>query len=544
MKAFFLIVIIGFINFSYAQDSYNVIELETSKGKTRGSSFVGIDEDGFIYTMSMKTTYIVVGMLTKSYLKVFNAKTGELHVEVPLEKSKSLRGRSMEYVSLSFVDKKPTIICKKVKAEKPYTYYGIHIDRNGQLVSDAFEVGISGDCSGFGKRGKSFYSGVYQFKGDNGEATFISDVTCRKDELKTFRVLELNKNLEVENNYSFKLDFESVSNLTYERGKGNNKAYVKVETRDRKKVDGKLFKRWITTHRLFQVDRESGALNEINVKEKLEPLTIGDFRLKAVDEGVLLSGQIIQEKGFAGLFTAIVDKNTNEISNIKTEDFDIDFVTKYWSDRQKKKEERRRNRKGETEDDENFSTRFELMETFKTNDEGLISVFQDFELDIVTRTTTDANGVTTTTTDYYYYYRDVIVVKTGQDGKIEYTKILPFYQVTMNYDPGKGYSALQRDNDLYFLHGTSNEINDMIEEGKKSKRKSRWRDRRIQYASITHLDSNGEINTEQVLDLRERNVSIDPNNVAADKKNEQFVIVSPVMKMFNYKRTKVIRIEL
>ncbi len=544
MKFFLLIAILSIINFSFSQSSYNISELEPTKGKTRGSKFVGIDDDGYIYTLSIKSTYIVITSLTKSYLKVFNANTGKIHAEVPLEGSKELKSRGYEYLSMRFIDGKPTVICKEIKSDKPEKYYGINISSKGRLIGDPFEVGVSGDCSGFGRRGKSFFSGVYQFKGENGEATFISNITCRKDELKTYRVLELGKDLEVENTFTFKLSFDAVSGLSYERGKGDDYSYLKVQTRDKKDVDGKLFKRWVTTQRLYKIDRSNGDLEEIMVEEQLEPMKIGDFRLKATDQGVILSGQIVEEKGFSGLFTATVNERTNEITDIKTKNFDIDFVTKYWSDRQKKKEERRRDRKGETEDDENFSTNFKFMETFKTSDDGLLSVFQDFQLRVVTRTTTDANGVTTTTTDYYYYYKDVIVVKTGKDGEIEYTKLLPFYQLTVNYNPGKGYSALQVKNDIYFLHGTSNEMSDMIEEGKKSKRRSKRRDRRIQFASITHLDNNGEIDTEQVLDLRERNVSIDPNNVATDKKNKQFVIVSPVMKMFNFKKTKVIRIEL
>lgn len=542
MRYIIFSIFLGFAFGYQSQTSYNVIELETSKSKTRGSDFVGIDKDGFIYTTSLKTTWIVVSTIVKPYLKVFNARTGEMHIETPLKNHPGLKGRSMEYVSLRFIDEKPTIICKKRKADKPIDYYGIHIDRNGQLQGDAFKVGVSGDCKGFFKRGKSFYSGVYQHKSKNGNLTFISDVSCNNDELKTYRVLRLDSNFEIIHSFSFKLDYEIVRNISFVNNEEH--LFLKVETREKEKVDGKIFKKWINTNRLFKINNEDGSLSEINIEEKFAPLRIGDFRMQVVDNGILLSGQIIQEKGFAGLFSALLKKDKNEITDLKTEDFDIDFVTKYWSERQKKRQERRRKRKGESEEDENFSTNFELMETFNTSDGGLVSVFQEFELDIVTHTTTGTNGVATTTTYYYYYYRDVIVVKTGKDGNIEYTKLLPFYQLTINYDPGIGYSALQNGNDIYFLHGSSNEMDEMIEEGRKSKKRSRWKDRKIQYASITHLNKNGDIDTEQVFDVREKDVSIDPSNVAIDPTNKQFVIVSPVTKMFNFKRTKVIRIEL
>lgn len=542
MKSLFLTIIVSLLTLSNVFGQYDVTELETSKGKTRGSSFIGIDDNGYIYTTSYKSTYIVVGMLVRSYLKVFSANSGDMHAEVPLEKSKELKRIGMEYISIEFINEKPTIICKKRKSDKPEKYYGVHIDENGSIQGSPFEIGGSGDCSGFLKRGKSFYSGVYHEKNKDGTFTFISDLSCNGDELKSYRVLELDEDLEVENTFNFKLDFESVSDLSFiESG---DYLYLKANTRERKKVDGKLFKRWITTHRLYKIDRKDGDLTEIEVEESLEPLMIGDFRMKSVSKGVLISGQIIQEKGFSGLFTAVLDGRTDEIKDVQTEEFDIDFVTKYWSEKQKRKQERRRNRKGESEDDENFSTNFQLMETFDTSDKGLISIFQEFILRVVTRSSTDANGVTTTTTDYYYYYKDVIIVKTREDGSIEYTELLPFYQLTVNYDPGKGYSALKSGNDIYFLHGTSNEMEEMIEEGKKSRKRSRRKDRAIKFISITHLTERGDIDTEQVLNLKEYPVSTDPNNVAVDEKNKQFVIVSPVTKMFRRKKTKVIQIEI
>lgn len=542
MKIILSLLLITFFTFSHAQSSYNVIDFETEKAKSVGSSVVGVDKDGYIYTTSIKYTYIVIGKLMRVYLKVFNAKSGEMVAEVQLEKSKELRGRGMEYITIDFIDNKPTIICEKSKSEIPKKFYGIHIDRNGRLEGTAFEIGKSGECSGFMNRKNNSYSKLYHQEMKQGTLTFISSITCKGDELSSYRVLELNKDQEVENTYTFGLNYESVSSLSFTES-GDN-LYLKADTDEKEKVDGKLFKRNVTTHRLFKISRKDGSITEIQIENNFLPLKVGDFMLKPVSNGVLLSGQIIGEKGFIGLFTAILDEETNEIKDIQTEDFDIDFVTKYWSDKQKEKEERRRDRKGETEDDENFSTDFELMEAYETSDNGMISIYQEFDLRVVTTTSRDANGITTTDTDYYYYYKDVIIVKTREDGTIEYTKLLPFYQLTVNYDPGIGYSALRDGNDIYFMHGTSNVTAQNIEEGKKSDKKSRLRDRRINHISITHLNEKGDVDTEQVLDVKEQNVSSDPNNFAVDEKNRQFIVVSPNTKMFNTKKTKIIRIEL
>lgn len=542
MKQFLSIFFLAIFTFSNAQNGYNIVEFETEKGKSKGSSVVGVDKDGFIYATSVKYTYIVIGNLARLYLKVFDAKSGAMVAEVPLEKSKELKERGMEYVSMEFIDEKPTIICKKSKSEIPKKFYGIELGNDGKLKGEVFEIGESGECSGFLNRNNNSYSNVYHQEMKQGTLTFITSITCKGDELSSYRVVELNKNQEVENTYTFGLNYESVSGLNFTES-GDN-LYLKADTEEREKVDGKLFKRSITTHRLFKINRQDGSITEIGIEDNFLPLKVGDFMLKPVSNGVLLSGQIIGEKGFVGLFTGVLNEETDKVENIQTEDFDIDFVTKYWSDKQKEKEERRRDRKGETEDDENFSTDFELMEAYETSDNGMISIFQEFDLRIVTTTSRDANGVTTTDTDYYFYYKDVIIVKTREDGTIEYTKLLPFYQLTINYDPGIGYSALRDGNDIYFLHGTSNEVANNIEEGKKSKKKSRFRDRLINHISITHLDENGDVDSEQVLDVKELDITTNPNNFAVDEKNRQFVVVSPITKMFNYKRTKIVRIEL
>jgi len=547
MKKILLIIFVSLINLTYAQSSYDITEFTNEKAKTRGGSFIGIDDDGYVYTVSYKTTNLFITILTQAYLKVFDAQTGRMHTEVPLERSKALKSIGMEYVTLSFIGEQPTIICKKAKSESPERYYGVHIDRNGSLQGEIFEIGESGECKGFRNRSKSNYSGVYQSRPESENMSFISNISCSGDDFKTYRVLELSDDFNIENTFTFQLDFESVSGLTFVTS--GEHLYLRVLTREKKSVDGKVFKKWITKHRLYSVNRTSGAIEEINVQEGFDSILLGDFRIKAVDKGVLISGQIIEQIGFSGIFSALYSDDIGRITDIQTEYFDKDFVTKYWTDKQKKKDDRKRNRRGKNDDDDDdeeggFSTNFKLIETFETSDEGLISVFQEYRLKIVTTTTRGANGVTSTTTTYYYYYEDVMVVKTGKDGEIEYTKLLPFYQLTINYNPGKGYSALKSDNDIYFLHGTSNEIDEMIDEGKKSNKRSKRRDRKIQFASITHLSNAGDIDTEQILDLKEANISIDPSVVGVDEKNKQFVIVSPVMKLFKLKKTKIVRIAL
>ncbi|MGM0479096.1 MAG: hypothetical protein ACQERC_07710 [Bacteroidota bacterium] len=546
MKHLIALFLIGLMHVSTAQisvfneSSYDVDIFESTKGKSIGSSFVGIDEESYIYTLSTRRIYIGIGFLTRKYLKVFNAETGDMHAEVKIAKTKALRKRGVKYVDFRFINEQPTIICKN-RRSKSNKYYGIHINNQGQLQGNRFEIGEGADCSGLFNHGGGFFSGVHYEKNDDGTVTFISDLSCSKDEVTLYRVMELDENMDLENSFTFKMSYGGAEITSFIETE--DYIYLKATTQVRKKIEGKVFKRTITTHRLFKIEKQDGDITEIELEEKLEPLIIGDFRMKIVPKGILLSGQNIKERGFAGLFTAVMDKRTNDITEVQTEEFDEDFVTRFWSDGEKRRNDKRKNR-GKDSDEDNFSTNFKLIETFDTSDDGLISVFQEFELRVSTTTTTGANGQMTTTTVYHYYYKDVIIVKTNKNGSIAYTELLPFYQSTTNYDPGKGYSAVRKNNDIYFLHGTSNEMEDMIEDGKKSRGRTRFKDRRIKYLSITHLSERGDIDTEKVLDLRETSVSTDPNNVATDQKNHQFIIVSPVTKMFRKKRTQMIKIKI
>ncbi|MDX1653524.1 MAG: hypothetical protein R3277_13590 [Brumimicrobium sp.] len=543
MKKILTILFISVFTISYTQINYEIVEGEPTKGKTRGSGFIGIDDNGYIYTQSYKYTYALVTYIVRPFIKVFNASTGEMHAEFPLEKIPGLKARGLKYKDIDFIDDKATIICTDKVTQKPMRFYGVHIDQNGELVGERFEIGVSPECKGLFRQGNYSPRGINYQKMSDGTFTFVSDISCSSDELKTFQVIDLDESLEVKNSFTFSLEYDRVSNLSM--AESGDFLYLKATTSVKEKVEGKLLKRWIVTPRLFKIRLKDGSIEEIPFQDNVvEPLSIGDFRIKPVSQGILLSGQILKDKKFSGIFTAIYEEATNQVVDVNVQDFDAEFVTQYWSERQKRKTEKRKNRKGETLDDEDFSGDFLLMEAYETADNGLISVYQEFDLRIVTRTTTDANGVTTTTTDYYYYYKDVIIVKTDENGKIAYTKLFPFYQLTVNYDPGIGYTSMRDGNDIYFLHGTSNVMEEMIEEGKKSNRKTRFRDRAIRYGSITRLTESGDVSTEQVLDLSELRISIDPSVVGSDEDNKQFVILSPVMKMFNRKKTRMIRIEI
>jgi hypothetical protein len=542
-KYLFVLFVLLWIS-PYAQDSYEVTEMIAEKSKSKNSYFEGIDENGYIYTIAIKGSTSLLFGPSRKYLKVFNARTGDMISETLISKAKTLKRMGLEYVSFTFIEERPTVVCKLKGKTRKEIFYGFEVDEKGNFIGGIFELGEASDCRGFLNRGSESFYGVDVSESLDGRTTFISDISCRKDDKTSYKVVELDKDLEVTASFNFELDMSSLGDINFISL--DDYIYLKGYNTSSEKVKGKLFKRSVRNDYLFKIDKQSGEVYELALIEAIEPLVIGDYSISASKEGVQLNGQALTDKGFSGIFSATLDLKTDEIKNVQTQDFSEEFVTKYWTEKQKRRSERKQKRNDEDDEPIGFTTRFQLSESFATKDNGSLSVFQEYWVKVVQRTTTNANGGTTVTYDYYYYYEDVIVVKTAADGTIEYTELLPFFQVTKNFDPGKGYSALLDGNEIYFLHGASNEMDEMINEGERKEKKKRvkLRDRGIRFASVTHIDERGNVDTEQVLDMGEADVMVYNTTTAVDTKNKQFVIVSPLQKMFQRKKTKVIRIEL
>ena len=546
MKKFLFVLLITSWLFPYAQNNYEVTEMIAEKSKSKGSRFEGIDENGYIYTIAIKGYTSLLFGPSRKYLKVFNAQTGDMISETLISKAKALKRMGLEYVSFTFIKERPTVVCKLKGKTRQEIFYGFEVDENGSFIGGIFELGEASDCKGFLNRGAETFSGVEVSESKDGRTTFISDMSCRKDDETSYKLVELDKDLEVIASLNFELDIRGLEDIDFISL--SDYIYFKGSKTTNEKVKGKLFRQSVKQDYLYKIDKKSGEVYELALMEAIEPLKIGDYSISGTDGGVQLIGQVLTERGFTGIFSAILDLRTDEVKDIKTQDFSEEFVTKYWTEKKKRKNERKKRRRNDDDEEEptGFSTRFVLSESFATEDNGSLLVFQQYWIQVVTRTSTNSNGTTTTTTDYYYYYKDVIVVKTAVDGTIEYTELLPFFQVTMNFDPGKGYSALLDGNEIYFLHGTSNEMDEMINEGERKQKKKRvkFKDRSIKYASVTHLDEQGTVETEQVINMGEADVTVYNTTTAVDTKNKQFVIVSPFQKMFQRKKTKVVRIEL
>ena len=126
-----------------------------------------------------------------------------------------------------------------------------------------------------------------------------------------------------------------------------------------------------------------------------------------------------------GIFYFQLDFEKKDIMNEGYDEFEKDFITEGWSDRQKKKADKKEAKgKGAPS-----LYSYDIRETTTLKDGSLIGSMEQYYV-IVTTYRDPKTGATTTT--YTYHYHDVIVYKVSPEGKFEWVKKIQKHQVSTN----------------------------------------------------------------------------------------------------------------
>jgi len=95
---------------------------------------------------------------------------------------------------------------------------------------------------------------------------------------------------------------------------------------------------------------------------------------------------------------------------------------------------------------------YDFRDIIQKEDGGIIVVAEQYHFDVKTSTST-SNGHTTTTTHTYYYYDNILVLNIDKNGVIEWQKIIPKHQVSVDDDGYYSSYVLGIKNEtLYFLY--------------------------------------------------------------------------------------------
>ena len=233
---------------------------------------------------------------------------------------------------------------------------------------------------------------------------------------------------------------------------------AKVSNAGKVYISGKLFKDKLKaelkgkSNYNFHILRysEDEEANEFPIS--MEGTFFTDLQFTINKKEDIICGGFYSESGASrnlkGSFYLKIDGKTKELTSKSLQEFDLEFITQNYTERQKK-HAKKRDAKG---DDVELS-KFWLDDIILRTDGGLCLVGEQYYTRTETNTMTDANGHTTTSTTIYYYYNDIIVVSISPEGKIDWTEKIAKRQTSVN-DKGfySSYKLSVINNKLYFFY--------------------------------------------------------------------------------------------
>lgn len=523
MKIFIGVLInLVFVVNTFSQN-YTVEFLDEQKTTSRGAAFIGMDENGYVYSYSFRSFYVVFSFIQHSYIKVYNSRDGSVIAEKRIDLNSDLSKLGYSILSFMLNDNKPVFLCKKRGRAEDNDYYLVDLDEHLNLISEPYKVGYNSECKTFLKANSAdlYFSEDLETR----LKLSITDKSCKTDGVVSLYGILRDKDNNMLHEFPLVVEVPRINQLNatiYDE----NKYYLKILSIDRKKEEGKLFKTTERSNLLLSVDK-NGQIEEIDLDVLGPGVFVGAFRIIKSQGKLLFSGQIMDDNTlkFSGIFTGIINPETNEITDLNKQYFESEFVERFWTERQSKKSERRRE-KGKDEGD-GFNGTYKLIDYFPTDDGGMVSFYQKYWVDVVTSTRRDANGMVYTQIDYYYNYNDMIPVKTNKNGDIEWVEMIPIRQVTVNYDPGTSFLATQKGEDVFIFYNSSNEQDKMLEEERISTKRQKMRDRIQRNATIAKISNDGNISFETVIDMREeRGISFNPSGMGVDKENHRIIMIN------------------
>ncbi len=525
LKLFIATTVFAFfaMGFSHAQ-RYNVQKLGTEKGKSRGVDFLGVDKDGFVYLSSFRTYNFILVNVSQPWIKVVSSETGGLVAEANMDR-KELKEMGYKYVSIIFVEDKPLLVVRKRSDLSGAVYYGLEIDRSLNFIGAPFKIGERPSCKGFNVGNvKSFSNSVDYFQDKNGKTIFLSETSCSNDQTPSFLALHSEAFTNPLIEYSFTLPIDN-SVVDKQFVFHNDKLYIAVQNYERVKTDKRVFKQIVLINRLFVVD-QFGSVSSVEVPLGNERIP-SQLNFSISNNKIVVSGQIIKSNSdlFLGIFSGVINEAEQTVETTEETLFSEEFITKFWDEKSINKMKR----KGATAE---LTSNYKLIDKFDMEEGATAYVFQQRYVQEVIRNQSTATGMVAPVVDYYFYYLDVMVTKIDSSGNIVWFEKVPLEQSTLNYDPGRGFSANFNQGEIFLLHLSSDARKEMINQGGKTNQRKPSRERIQSSVAITKIDRFGEAQSSEVMNLREERVSFSPTSVAVDLINKRFIFITTPRQMF------------
>jgi hypothetical protein len=479
-----LCVLLSFSSFSQADLSDNVkwSELITLNKKSSAPTVIG--QDG-------QYMYLIRYVKKKKYLEKYSLR--KLTLEKSLLFDLAYQGKDLNLLDCFMFDNKPTFYTSHYdKKQSKSTFFIQTINKNSLVISPPKKVserdvaerkGLAGLLvnNTIGKYGSSmirskskelgiFWSGKHELrtkvlkKGEDAGPT------------NEFVGALYDSDLQLLSEIDVTLPYEQFSTMQIRLGEDGILYLLgyEYELEESERLLSNSMHKVAGNMHIIMIDTETGDLESVDVET--EEMEIESLRLKLLDKGgmQLVGLSSTAGRGVSGAFAITFDDSFEEINNISHE-FETDFITTTWSNRQKKKQEKKNkkaDRKGEKKPEPVFYDYF-IDYVLEKPDGSTIMLAEQYYVRVVTTTHRTANGGSYTTTTYYYYYNDIIVVNFNKDGEFEWKTLVEKKQTSVN-DGGyySSYFVVQNENDVNVVYNDRESNMDEEEELTKSQAKS------------------------------------------------------------------------
>jgi len=256
----------------------------------------------------------------------------------------------------------------------------------------------------------------------------------------------------------------------------------------------------------------NGNDKPIHIAMDVEELDQYEFKINPLDNGnIAFTGLYSDEdkQGMQGVFYFEIDAAKEEIRDVKKQSFSEDFLTQFWSSKDKKraaKVKKKKEKRGKSTAPSAYN--YDIRDVFFKDNGDMCMVAEQFYVRVVSHTHTDAQGRTYTTYTYYYYYKDLILTNYDSNGNITWIKKIPKRQMSVN-DGGTylSYYGFTKNNKVYFVfNDNAKNLNidaDVVANSGDGVEWLKWRDA---VCALATVDNDGNVEREWMFNLKEEKV--------------------------------------
>ena len=273
----------------------------------------------------------------------------------------------------------------------------------------------------------------------------------------------------------------------YEEGIGETDGLIKRE----RKIAG--------DYHVLIYDAVTAELTDIDleINNKIKSVAIKTL----ADGSSIAYGMYTKDKatGISGAFFQKINAK-NDVEYTTLEEFEEDFITQFWSDRQKKKAEKKKNRKNQNKKVEPSLFSYIMHDLAIKENGDVVLIAEQYYMRVTSHTYRDANGNTHTTYTYHYYYNDIIAVNCKPDGEVTWKQKVKKRQYSIN-DSGyfsSFYTVVQGD-EIYMIYNDKESNLEDSEEATTIREKRKQK--RNTVAAFITLEEEGDMDRKTLFDF-------------------------------------------